>query len=110
LKEGTVRIEHDPLLVDPKRLGKRTDTTVTDAFSDILTGGQARLNDGRYVQSRGAVYVGTQLPKLALKGAESDADVETAAFLDVANSGDNTAFGGGAFYEYSDVLDHYENG
>jgi hypothetical protein len=106
LNDGTVRIEHDPLLVDPTRLQQRTDDTATGAFKDIIDDPRERLDNG-FVQSRGAVYVGSQLPGLALRGAESDADVETAAFLDVDTDPRHTSHGDRTFYQLSDVCDVY---
>lgn len=110
LKDGTVRIEHDPLLVDPERLGNRVDTTEAGVFSDVISEdstGPERVTEGRFVQSRGAIYVATQLPRLALRAAERDSDVEFAAFLDVASDGRHINHGGGYFYEFADTLDPY---
>lgn len=105
LKEGTVRVEHDPLLVDSERLRSRSSGGV---FADVLGddgGAPDRLTEGEDVQSRGAVYVGSQLPHLALLGAESDADAEIAAFCRVADDGRKVSFGDGNFYAYAEALD-----
>lgn len=106
LKEGTVRVEHDPLLVDPERLRSRSGGD--GPFADVLDDDDSapkRLTEGEDVQSRGAVYVGSQLPHLALLGAESDADAEIAAFCRVADDGRKVSFGGGNFYAYAEALD-----
>lgn len=108
LIDGVVRVEPDPLLADPEKLSVNTDAT--GAFSDVLPQkGADRLTDGD-VQTQGAIYLAKQLPKLALKGAEPDAAVETAAFLD-ASDGRHT-FGSGAelsrFADSMDLLREYE--
>lgn len=104
LVDGTVRVEHDPLLADPTRLNTR----VADGGFAGVTGetrGPKRLTDGDDVQSRGAIYVGTNLPKLALKGAETDADTEGAAFLQVCSDSRQTARGNTDFYLLSESLE-----
>lgn len=104
LVDGTARIEPDPLLADPRRLSAQTDTT--GAFDDVLRdeNGADRLIDGD-VQSRGAIYVGSQLPTLALLGAEYDAAVEFASFCDLTADGRHLSHGSGAFYSLADTLD-----
>jgi len=103
LTDGVVRVESDPLLADPERLSANTSTT--GVFDDILCDekGADRLTDGD-VQSRGAIYLATQLPKLALHRAEPDAAVEMAAFTDVAGDGRHT-FGTHNLGKLADSLD-----
>lgn len=103
LTDGVVRVESDPLLADPKRLSANTNTT--GVFDNIICDekGADRLTDGD-VQSRGAIYLATQLPKLALHGAEPDAAVEMAAFTDVAGDGRHT-FGTHNVGKLADSLD-----
>lgn len=115
-----VRLEHEPLLVDPEALGSRVsgedDSGTFAPFADVLddsgdTNGDSdgdapnRLTEGNDAQSRGAVYVGSQLPHLALLGVEYDSEAEIAAFCDVASDGRHVAHGGGMFYEFADALD-----
>jgi len=105
LRDGeAVRIEHDPLLADPEEYARRAGET--GAFADVLHVPRLHDND---VQSLGAIYVGTQLPELALYGPEADPDTECAAILDVASDGRQTARGNRAFYIYADALDAIRN-
>jgi hypothetical protein len=92
----SVRVEHDPLLVDPEVLEEK----VAGDYAP-----PERLVDGSDEQSRGAIYVGSQFPHLALLGGESDADTEIAAFCHVASDGRKVSYGGGNFYAYADALD-----
>jgi hypothetical protein len=111
LVEGTVRVEHEPLLADPKRLNTRL---ADSGFAGVMdeTRGPKRLTDGDDVQSRGAIYVGKNLPKLALKGAETGGDTEGAAFLQVCSDNRQTARGNTDFYllcESLEMLSDYES-
>jgi|GEM_PF-6998818 len=90
LTDGVVRVEHAPLLADPERLA--------DDLPD-------RVEDGHDAQSRGAIYVATQLPHLALLGRETDADAEFAAFAHLAAGGGNYTSGDDGFYAHAEVLD-----
>lgn len=102
--DGAVRVETDPLLCDPEKLSAKT--SGTSAFDDVLRDekGADRLTDGD-VQSRGAIYVATQFPKLALKGAEPDAAVETASFINVASDGRHTHGGSKNRGKLADAMD-----
>jgi len=104
LVNGVARVEHEPLLADPEALHTRLDD---DAFADVVnqSTGPKRLTHGDDAQSQGAIYVGSQLPKLALAGAESDAETEAAVFVDVASDGRHTARGGGDFNFLANALD-----
>lgn len=103
IEDGAVRIEHTPLLADPDRLQIR----LADGFAGVERGRVAprRVDEGHDVQSRGAIYVGTQLPKLALLGTENPAETEAAAFLDAVADGRHASHGGGFFYDLCDVAD-----
>jgi hypothetical protein len=76
LADGAVRPEDKPILAGPERLSGHTDTT--GAFDDVRRDEKDadRLTEGD-IQSCGAIYLATQLPKLALHGTEPDAAVET---------------------------------
>jgi hypothetical protein len=104
LDDGTVRIEHEPLLVEP--VGLHIDDVEGGAFADVkaLEESPDRLTDDGHVQTRGAVYVGSQLPQLALAGRETPAEREAAAFFDVVSDGRQIARGNGDFYE---LAKHY---
>jgi len=101
LIEGPVRIEHEPLPVDPEVLHRQQDGPFADLLDPSETGPK-RLIDGDDIQSRGAVYVGSQIPELALVGAETDADAETVAFLKAAYDGRPNCRGQGRFYELAE--------
>lgn len=104
LIDGPVRVEHEPLLVDPKYLAPRKHNS---AFADVLgePTGPKRLTEGSDAQSRGAMYVGTQLPRFALVGAEPVESVEFAAFLDATADGRHNNHGGGDFYKLAEALE-----
>lgn len=104
LTDGVVRVEPDPLLANPERLSAKT--SGTGVFDDILRDetGADRLTDGD-VQSRGAIYLAKQFPQLALKGAEPDAAVETAAFIDVASDNRHTFGGSQNHTKLADAMD-----
>jgi len=70
LVDGPVRVEHTPLLADPERLQTRIDSGPFDDILGNLTGPK-RLTEGGNAQSQGALYVGTQLPNLALLGGRT---------------------------------------
>ncbi|WP_250137819.1 hypothetical protein [Halorientalis salina] len=103
LTEGVVRVENSPLLANPDRLGSRV--TSDNPFGDVLDTAPERLTDGDSVQSRGAIYVGTQHLGFALLGAERPAHTEAAAFFEVGTMGRHTSHGAGGFYEFADHCD-----
>lgn len=106
LTEGVVRVEHDPLLADVERLGDRLDTeSSSGAFDDILALPPETLLNGKSVQSRGAIYVGSQHLGFALRGSERPADAEAAVFFDVGSRGRNRCHGCNDFYDMPDVHD-----
>jgi hypothetical protein len=107
LTDGVVRAEHDPLLVNERNFRTRTPLHNDELFADLSTAARVprRLKEGSAVQSRGAVYVGSQLPRLALYGSESDAETEAAAFFDCHADGRNTFYGQGQFYELAKTTD-----
>ena len=105
LTDGVVRVEHDPLLVDIEELGEQRSQTESGAFDDILVLPENSLRDGTSVQSRVAVYVGSQHLGFALRGAERPADAEAAAFFEVGAQGRNRSYGSDEFYQFPDIHD-----
>lgn len=108
IQQGCVRIEHEPLPVDPEVLQSNSGTTTISTFTEVTKSEQdelKRLTDGVDYQTRGSIYVATQLPELALVGAESPADAEFTAALKAAYDGRQTSYGIGYFYQLVEDLE-----
>jgi hypothetical protein len=104
LADGVVSIEHDPLRVNPDHLA--TDVNTDNVFKRLSRDprGVKRLSDGD-IQTRGAVYVASQLPGWALVGGENPAHAEFAAAADALNDNRPTSRSSRRFYHYADTLD-----
>lgn len=67
-----------------------------------------RIADGRFTNSQGALYVGVQLPRFALRGSERNGRIEGAAFLDASADGRQCFGASDSLRTLADAIDSYE--